>query len=187
MATCHALVLFASLVLALPARAERCARPDEPSLGRLVGAALRSAALEPARVRGLLRRARASALLPDVTVRLGRGVYDSIRNPDALDPTVQSSDTFRYDVMIRFSLDRLIFDAHELHATEAAGRLVEQRARLTERVSGLWLERRRLEVATEEDAEACAQLGALLDVLTGGALWTVSGPTFSLPAGTPRP
>ena len=164
----------------------------------LSSAALRVSALEPARIRSMLRRARVAALLPQVIVRVGRGAYDSVRNADSLDPTVLSSDTLRYDVTLRFSLDRLIFDAHELRAAEAAGRMAEHRVALLERIAILWSERRRLDAvppplvstATRVDAtddERCTELTTQLDMLTGGAL---GGPNtvkaISLPGPPPR-
>jgi hypothetical protein len=94
-----------------------------------------------------------------------------VRNADALDPTLLSSDSFRYEVVARFSLDRLIFDAHELRTAEAAGRIAEHRAVLFERVTALWSERRKLDSGTDSaSSDRCTELTALLDALTGGAL-----------------
>jgi hypothetical protein len=172
-----------------------CAAADEPPLTALTIAALRTASLEPARVRSLLRRARVSALLPQVTARVGRDSFDSVRDPDTLQPTLFSDTTLRWDVSVRLSLDRLIFDVHELRSVEAAGRLSEHRYALLERVAALWAERRQLgaapaatalgeEAATSESGVVrCAELTAVLDALTGGSLTSRAN---SLPRAPPR-
>jgi len=189
-------LLFVALCLFEPVgRAAVCAGPDEPPLPTLEAAALRVAALEPGRVRSMISRARVSALLPQVIGRVGRGSYDSVRDADTLDPTSLSSDTLRWEVTVHLSLDRLIFDVHELRVAEAAGRLAEHRYALLERVAVLWSERRALQRGQEVEADPtqhevdtidrCAQLTALLDSLTGGALTTATQ-TKSLPRAPPR-
>jgi len=181
-----ALLGAASVVLTpgTPAAAA-CADPAEPSLALLSRAALRLAALEPGRVLSMLRRARAAALLPQVTVRVGRGAYDSVRDADTLQPSNLSSDDFHWEVMARFSLDRLVFDMHELRAAEAAGRLTEHRLLLLERIAAAWSERREL---VERDAR-CEALTAILDAMTDGALTGAAGASHanSLRRPPPRP
>ena len=182
----------------VPRRARAaCTSSGEPSLAALSSAALRSSALEPARMRSLLRRARVAGLLPQVIVRVGRGAYDSVRNADSLDATMLSSDTLRYDITLRFSLDRLIFDAHELRAAEAAARMAEHRVALLERIAALWSERRRLDASPPAlfsttsasdptDDARCTELTTQLDVLTGGALGSAAAEK-SISLRTPPP
>jgi hypothetical protein len=171
--------LLLLLCLLAPAAQAACVDPAEPSLRALEQAALRSAALEPTRVRSMLRRARVAALLPQLSVRVGRGAYDSLRDGDTLQPSSLSSDTFHWEVMAHLFLDRLVFDLHELRSAEAAGRLAEHRARLLEQVAELWQERQEL---AQADAR-CEALSSLLDALTGGAL---VAPLKSLPRAPPR-
>src|SRR4051812_47707004 len=95
-------VLFGAMLLVLLASGARadgvCASPSEPSLAELSSRALRTAALEPERMRSLLRRVRVAALLPHVQVHVGRGTLDYARNPDTLEPTFTSTDSWRFDV-----------------------------------------------------------------------------------------
>ncbi len=171
----------------LPARpAPACARPDEPSLGALASAALRTASLDAERVRSLARRARGAAFLPQLIVRAGRGAYDATRDSATADPALTSSDTVRIDVTLRFSLDRWVYNPGELRVIEGAGRLAEHRLALLEHVAALWAERRQLARAPPgpdpaREADRCAELTAVLDALTGGAL------TITLPVSRPRP
>jgi hypothetical protein len=178
--------LLCSLCIGEPALA--CARADEPPLAMLTNAALREAALEPARVRSLLKRARAAAMLPEVTFHVGKGAYDSLRTTDVADPSMVSLDTLRFDVTVRFPLDRWIFNPQEVRVAEAAGRLVEHRERLIEHVVSLWSERQRLPAQAEpEAADRCVELTAILDALTGGALVPVRDRTqLSLPVAPSR-
>jgi hypothetical protein len=159
----HTLAVLLTLVGSSPSP---CAVPGEPSLAILSRAALKTASLEPERVQSMLRRSRAAPFLPEVSVRVGRGAYASIRDADTLDPSIVTSDTFHWEVTARLSLDRWIFDQHELRAAESAGRLAEHRLRLLDRVSALWSERRGLDT----DDPECEALSSLLDTLTGGAL-----------------
>ena len=165
-----------------------CTTPSEPSLHELSLRALTTAMLEPARVMSMMRRARVAAVLPHVQARVGRGQYDYTRNPDSLAPSTVATDGWRFDVSATFTLDRLVFSPYELRVAEAAGRLVEHRARLLEHIAQVWAARRALDQphATDEPgavsaADRCEQLTVLLIALTGYR----SG--FSLPDEPARP
>jgi hypothetical protein len=199
----RALVLACIASCAAADRAHACATDDEPSLAQLSAAALRSAAIEPSRIRSLIARARRAALLPKVRLSAGRGGYDYIRNADTLEPSIVSSDTWRWEVDVIFSLDRLVFDPHELRAVEAAARVAERRVELLERVAELWAARRGLarvrpgppgSAPLEEAAdqarsaeERCVELTVLLDALTDGALTTAPRSSKSLRDPRARP
>jgi hypothetical protein len=179
-------LLFVSLFTAKAAMAA-CLDAPTPSLSTTLAAALHTSALEPERLQSLLRRARVAGLLPQVTARVGKGAYASVRDPDTLAPTIFSSDTWTWEVMARWSLDRLVFDMHELRAAEAAGRLAEHRALLLAHIEEMWSERRAIIAGTEPvaDREArCEALTAVLDALAGELL----APTRfnSLPRVQPR-
>jgi hypothetical protein len=184
-------LVILSLLLPRPAVAA-CLDSPSPSLPSTLAAALRTAALEPARVQSLLRRARVAGLLPQVTARVGKGAYMSVRDADTLDPSLFTSDTWTWEVMARWSLDRLVFDMHELRAAEAAGRLAEHRVLLLARIEEMWSERRALVAGTEPSADRearCAALTAILDALTGGLLLPAtarSSDVKSLPRAPPR-
>jgi hypothetical protein len=177
--------LLCSLCLSESARAQACAQANEPPLAVLTKAALREASLEPARVRSLLHRARTAGILPEVTFHVGKGAYDSLRTTDVADPSVVSLDTLRFDVTVRFPLDRWIFNPQEVRVVEAAGRLVERRERLIEHIVSMWSERRRLGAGptdAEKGGDRCVELTEILDALTGGALVPVRNHTqLSLP------
>lgn len=133
--------------------AARCTDPAEPGLAELSARALVTANLEAGHVAAMHRRARVAALLPRVQARVGQGMNDYTRNPDSLDASVVSSDSWRFDVTATFTLDRLIFSPYELRIAEAAGRLSEHRVRLLEQVASAWSARRAL------DAEAASPNG----------------------------
>jgi hypothetical protein len=128
--------------------------------------------------------------LPEVTFHVGKGAYDSLRTTDVADPSVVSLDTLRFDVTVRFPLDRWIFNPQEVRVAEAAGRLVEHRERLIEHIVSLWSERRRLGTGpadAETARDRCLELTEILDALTGGALLTVGERTkLSLPVSPSR-
>ncbi len=184
-------------------RGAACATADEPSLAQLSAAALRVAALEPERIRSLIARARRAALLPHLHFRTSRGGYDYVRDADTLDPSVVSSNSWRFEINVSFALDRLIFDPHELRASEAAAHIAERRIALITHVGELWSERRRLASPGSEDAptsappksdpgapagsaeDRCAQLTALLDAMTNGALSTGARSSGARSSGEP--
>jgi hypothetical protein len=111
-----------------------------------------------------------------------------LRTTTSATPDLVSLDTLRFDVTVRFPLDRWVFNPEEVRVAEAAGRLADRRARLLEHVAELWAERQRLAGPTapradarteprpdaktdaQTDAARCTELTALIDALTGGAL-----------------
>lgn len=156
-----------------------------PLLARkLVEAALRHAGHEAAEERfdELARRSRSSASLPELRLRGGRSVDQSLR----LSPT--NNDPFRYtqaggaklffEARLTWDLDRLVFSSEELAVERLRRQRASDRLDLVERVLEAlfsW-QRAKLEAIDptrlpEERALAQlrgAQAAILLDVLTGG-------------------
>jgi len=191
-----ALVLLTLVGAVGPARATPSAGqvwarlPREPGVRELQRAAARLAEVQPERVRSWLRRVRAAALLPQLKVRVGRGVLAlQLRGLDAYVP---ASDAWRLDLEAGWQLDRLVFDKNELALGRETQRLAARREALLTQVARLYFERRRLQVDAllEEASEptspspnpraspeaklerrlAIDELTAILDGLTGGAL-----------------
>jgi hypothetical protein len=143
---------------------------DEPGVAELQAAAARLAEVQPERVRALLRRSRAAAILPTVRMRAGQSPYSSI-----LEPT----EGWRFEVQATWSLDRLLFHRDELALVRETQRLAARREALVTEVAQLYFARRRLllepdgELDPREALErrlAVEELTAILDGLTGGAL-----------------
>lgn len=181
--------LVVALLVITHARPSRaCSFVDEPKLPALLQRAVAAAALEPGRLASMLRRARGAAALPKVQGLVGKGRYDYIRNADSLDPTLVSSDTWRFEVTASWQLDHLVFHPSEPRLVEASGRVAERRAQLVDRVVDVWTERRALDGPGPLDpakADRCEALTAVLDLMTGGALGGSRSPpdgTVTLPA-----
>jgi hypothetical protein len=164
------------LLAALPAAAE-------PSVRDLQRAAARAAEVHPERVRSWLRRVRLAAIAPSLSVRVGRGASD-VRATTALDGserfTVDAGDTWRLDATATWQLDRLVFDREEMLVSRESQRIAARREVLLTEVAQIYFERRRAQLllarAPSDPGEAAelelrvAELGAILDGLTDGAL-----------------
>jgi hypothetical protein len=172
-------------LLASPGQAQRAFdNENEPTVEELRAAARRHAGLDPARARGWARRARGAALLPQLSLRAQRAI--------ARDQGVISSSTsdrleidLGHDLVLEaravWDLSRLVFDPSELRAAREGARLLVDLTQLEHEVTRLYYQRRRAQLelflSPPEDPGEHArrrldleQLGADLDVLTGGAL-----------------
>ena len=187
------ILLIALLVVAHAETSGACSFIEEPSLPLLLRRAVATAALEPERTISMLTRARAAAALPRLQALVGKGRYDNIRNADSLQPTLVSSDTWRFEVTATWSLDHLVFNPAEPRLVDVSGRLAERRAQVVDRVVDVWTQRRGLDrpgPVSALDADRCEALSAVLDMLTGGALTQGRAPaerSITLPAVNPAP
>jgi hypothetical protein len=156
----------------------------EPSVDVLCRAAARTAQVHPELAASWLRRVGKAASLPTLRLRLERGVgqYLWLTALESYDQTkTRSGDDWVYEVGLTWRLDRLIFDVDELRAGREARRLAALRNEIQAQVIRLYFERRRLQVEElldrADDLGAALrrglrirELGAMLDVLTGGRL-----------------
>jgi hypothetical protein len=159
--------------------------PLTPRLAReTVAAAFRAAGSSAMRehISSLATRARSSALLPDLSVRLARSTDDSLRSSPTLD------DPYRYlaaggaglwlEARVAWHFDRLVFDRDEVTVERLRREHSSDLARLAARVLDVLFTWQRASVrvvdpkATSEELEqatlAQAEAETTLDLLTDG-------------------
>lgn len=163
-----------------PAALERALRTfdHEPSATDVVAWALERSSLDPARASDAIDRARFSALLPQLRIGVRRGLgWDwAARQTTSSDTSsLASGEDLSLIGTAIFRLDRLLAPSEETGLLRERRALEESRTTLSAQVIALYFERRRLEVEAlltgSTDLEArmrIEELGALLDVLTGG-------------------
>jgi hypothetical protein len=153
---------------------------DEPTIDEVLDHAMRSASFDPDRARDARERARLSGLLPllRADVRRGSGWDLRTQQGSALDGAVLASDdSWSVVGSVTLRLDRLLFAHEESSLLSEERRLEEARMRLTSEIVRLYHERRRLQLerdrsgSTDLATEArIAELGAMLEVLSGGGM-----------------
>jgi hypothetical protein len=151
----------------------------EPTVDRVVAAAVRVAEVLPERARDAAHRARLSGWLPTarVGVRRGTGRDLALQSTDLLDRTnISTDDTLAVEGVLVFRLDRLVFAREEVALLREEQTLAEERDSLMRDVVHLYFERRRLQLerdllgqADTEHAVRIAEATALLDAFTRGA------------------
>lgn len=124
------------------------ALPDLPSLVEVQQAALHRAGIDPGHARRTLRRARAAAAAPRVSVqfdhRLDRGwaLDQEAGSADELSNDAGNQSVLRVDAS--WDLDRLVFSPDELRVTRTTLDLADWRQRVLIEVTQLYFERQRL-------------------------------------------
>ena len=151
----------------------------EPTVDRVIAAALQVAQVLPERAREAAHRARLSGWLPTarVGVRRGTGRDLALQSTDLLDRTnVSTDDTLAVEGILVFRLDRLVFAREEVALLHEEQALAEERDALMRDVVRIYFERRRLQLerdllgeADAEHAVRIAEATALLDAYTQGA------------------
>ena len=172
----------------VPPAVLRAAFEGDPPVSYLRAAATALAQAEPDRARSLTERARWSALLPELRVRvdrrfsrtesldLGRAAADPLATPVGVD----SINDLRYECRATWDLGRIVFNPDEVAAGTQALRMAEVRREVETVVIRLYFERRRLKAeALASDASEgtpsarleirIQELEAELDALTGEA------------------
>jgi len=152
----------------------------EPTIGQLVELALETSTLDPRRAREARERARLSGLLPVVRADLRRGSGWDLRTQQSatVDSAVLANDdSWSVVGSVTLRLDRLLFAREETSLLSEERRLEEARLRLVAELVRLYFERRRLQLERDRRGETdlatearIAELGAVLDALTGGGL-----------------
>jgi hypothetical protein len=151
----------------------------EPTVERVVAAALHAAELSPSRAREAAQRARRSGWLPTARagIRRGTGRDLALQTTDLLDRTnLSTDDSLSVDAALVFRLDRLVFAREEVPLLREERALAEERDALVRDVVHLYFERRRLQLERDvlgrrgpAELVRIAELTALLDALTRGA------------------
>jgi len=152
----------------------------EPTVERLVELALEASTLDPRRAREARERARLSGLLPVVRADVRRGSGWDLRTQQSatVDSAVLANgDSWSVVGSVTLRLDRLLFAREETSLLSEERRLEEARLRLVAELVRLYFERRRLQLERDRRGETdlatearIAELGAMLDSLTGGGL-----------------
>ena len=158
---------------AILARFER-----EPSIAEVQEETTRFASLEPKRAASWRSRVRKAPWLPEVTVRVLRGMEDDLLS-NANGQTHALSDDLAVEVRARWRFDRLVFDRNELSVSRESTHVATLRHELAAEATRIYFQRRRLQLdlalAPPQTAAARArrllqldELTAELDALTGG-------------------
>ena len=155
---------------------------NEPGVSQVVAEAIRHGGFGAERARGLIRRSRASGILPDV--KLGVRRHDGRRRSEQSligDPVRLTSDAgLTFEASVSFELGRLVYGRDEVALERHRRRLRQDREETTRLVVELYYLRRRLQLerdlagSTVDGSMRLAEAQALLDAMTGGAfeqLW----------------
>lgn len=157
-----------------------------PTIGEVQRAAIEEAELESRRDRRVLRRLRAAAVLPRVEASLTRGASrdeDLDRAYEEMDElSLATDEDLQLRVVLRWDLERLIYDPEELRARREASYRVQRREELVTTVTRYYYELLALRVQQELDLRVgggadnlerrmrIAELRAMIDGLTGRRL-----------------
>ncbi len=156
---------------------------SEPSVERVVRAALATRARDPARARDAIDRARLRGLLPTARAGIRRGQAIDLRGLTDIDgANVSTDDDLMVEGSVVFQLDRLIFAPEEVGLLRELRALEAEQLELVRAVVALYFERRRLQL--ERDllhqrdlvrSMRILEAEALLDVFTAGAFTRMMG------------
>jgi hypothetical protein len=167
----------------------------EPSVERVVRAALRTRAYDPGRARDAMDRARVSGLLPNLRARVRRGQAVDLRalglGGDAERTNLYQDDDLMLEGTAIFHLDRLLFAPQEVGLMRELRALEQARAELVRAVVSLYFERRRMQLERDllgrtdlARAIRILETEALLNTFTDGAFARMMGARQREP--TPR-
>jgi len=188
---CGFLLLLMSLLIPVEARAEPRTLEDvltslarEPTVEQVQHRALEYAHLEPSRATSFLKRSRWSGMLPRVELAVERGLErdeDLDRAYEEMDElSVGTDDDIELRAVVRWDLDRLIFDPEELRASRQALDHARNRRELLRTVTRLYFELLEIRAIAAigivesdmalrvERAVRASEIRSLLDGLTGG-------------------
>lgn len=164
---------------------------DEPSVERVVQAALATHTADPARARDAIDRARLSGLLPTVRAAVRRGQAVDLRgltNTGDIGTNVSTGDDLTVQGTLVLNLDRLVFASAEPRLLRELRALEEARAELVRAVVALYFERRRLQLERDLLGQndlphvlRILETEALLDGFTAGEFTRMMGPRRTEP------
>ena len=134
-ASLFALVL--ALLAASPAAADDVSWLSSPVVWEATRRAVLRAGLDDAPVRSLARRARAAAWLPEVSLHAARGLGANSTLVTNVNDRLAIAESLTFDVRLRFDLDRLLFDGHEVTLLRLSAQRAELRLALERSVIDL--------------------------------------------------
>jgi hypothetical protein len=153
----------------------------EPTLAEVRDAALRYAGLDRHPERAWARRARLAGLMPVLTVSLDRGLAHDAdlsresSGKESLD--IATNRDIGLEARAVWRLDRLLYDEAEIRALQTAQRQQQERIDLMMRVTSIYYQRRKLQLAQHRGGSEATRLDQVLaveeltdqlDALTGG-------------------
>lgn len=178
------ITLLALLPAARVSANERAALAEiekrEPSLAAVRQAALRYAGLDRHPERAWSRRTRLAGLMPTLTLSINRDLaHDadlSRQSTGKEELAVGTGEDLGFEARAVWRLDRLLFDEAEVRVLQVAQRQHEERLELLTRVTSIYYQRRKLQLArsrggkdaTIDQLLAIEELTDQLDALTGG-------------------
>jgi hypothetical protein len=153
----------------------------EPTLAEIRDAALRHAGLDRHPERAWARRARLAGLMPVVTVSLQRDLaHDADLSRESSGKESLDIGTNRdigLEARAVWRLDRLLYDDAEIRALQTAQRQHQERLDLVMRVTSIYYQRRKLQLAQGRGGSEASRMDQILaideltdqlDALTGG-------------------
>lgn len=153
----------------------------EPTLVEVRDAALRYAGLDRHPERAWARRARLAGLMPVVTVTFDRDLardQDLSRESTGKEKlAIGTNRDIDLQAKAVWRLDRLLYDEVEIRALQTAQRQQQERITLLMRVTSIYYQRRKLQLARQRNSDQATRLDQLLaleeltdqlDALTGG-------------------
>lgn len=150
----------------------------EPSVARVVQAALAQRVLDPARARDAIERARLRGLVPTARAGVRRGQAIDLRGLTGEEgaANISTDDDLMVEGSLVFQFDRLVFASEEAGLLRELHSLESARLELVRAVVALYFERRRLQLERDLLGQRdlartvrILEIEALLDVFTGGA------------------
>jgi hypothetical protein len=167
--------LLGLIALASPARARADEhailtelQEREPTLAEVREAALRDAGLDRHPERAWARRARLAGLMPMVTLSFDRGLgHDAdlsreSSGKESLD--IATNRDIGLEARAVWRLDRLLYDEAEIRALQTAQRQQQERTELLLRVTSIYYQRRKLQLARQRGGNEAARVDQLLAI-----------------------
>lgn len=178
------LLLLFALTLTVTAHADPPSWLDPAVVAEASRRAVVHAGLDDEPARSLARRARVAALLPNITVRVARGMgATSTQYTSATNDRLLTDDSLVFDLRVSLALDRLVFDGHEVALFRYQLQRARERQALEATVLDLLAQLEAIRLSpppppTDTDAAAARvvaerRLRARLELLTGRPLATL--------------
>ena len=185
-----------ALFAASAAAAEDVSWLSSPVVWEATRRAVLRAGLDDAPMRSMAHRARAAAWLPELSLHAARGLGANSTLVTNVNDRLAIAESLTVDVRLRFDLDRLVFDGHEVTLLRLSAQRAELRLALERSVIDLLARREALRLhlavagpqapVTIDSLVERARLEASLEILTGmsgAALLALA----DRPAATPPP
>jgi len=184
--TAHAQAASEPTAAVTPERIERALYRyrREPSVARVIDAALRARTASPGRVRDAMDRARATGWLPTARASLRRGQTVDLRGLTGGDAVtnVSTDDALTFEAALTFRFDRIVFANEEVPMLRELRSVEREQADLARAIAHLYFERRRIQLERDlagrvdvARALRVLEIEALLNAFTDGGFTRMMG------------